>query len=1519
MFSEPNKNAGDGVDKGEAQPAEGNVNQAPVTANDAAASNAAAVFAEYDSRSPQIASTVNPHPFAIMTSEAAEVSHLVPNSYLFIKEPGQAWTFYHINIIGGKRTKVKKDPREIVGLEAVLASEQFTPEVYRQIKDIVKAAQVKDDRLKVLQELVDTEDTFQRCMVEIDARIKIDSQGLDSTTKAELELFLSPHRHLANPFAGFTRAQCAGLTQDEQIALYEDRILHALKSDVFQNNLKMFFSILPHNDRLKAFFNEAIHTKDKVSLFTLDENRKAQLFIAKGVLKDEERLTLADLLITPVQRFPRYVLLLNEIIRKTPMTSASLPRFSELATEMVDIGVRLNLEAGKESNVNRLLLARQSAGKITSAMRVLQNKGIELDRNLFENVLNNMHNGADLGDVRSSLKTYLTQLYSQVYVEHRTLGLLTTSKDDVLKGLETFIFNVDNALTAAGMAPLFVPFEMPPKDEAEKHARAKVQAARKREDIIFGSVSATYDKLNILGMQLVSAIDTKENSDVINNMEATFLSGYAAFIDSDKLREDVTSALNLLKVEKGKQLPDKDVINRLKGDVINVIKLSVGTLQSHEMTTIIAGLYEKEKSNIESMVAVIDSNASVKDKDKEMSKIEDNFANIFKILQKMGPKAKTAWNIYVAAKGNVNIGERQYDAGLFIIPKENIESAFHEINARKAFNKQIKAFQKKGASITPLSEAAASLAEKSESDDDEAELDESRKVSQSIAGSGAYRQSAMSARHSVVEEKNDSDSEPESAPMQHYSSDILSQHALKREIFGILAANLITAKAMAEKLSFDQFAILEKFADQINNKVIEDQRVMAQISELENRIAQNEFSPERVEKEKLKLVELKARVIPDKMDAKKMAKVFADDFVRAYVDASMLQAEKSKDSILPILQEFVVNFDLSMQQLSKSFVQVDAGTSIEGIILTDKDKKPSTAKLDEMVLGHIIRADVKTARDVSALGREMVNHLFDSVVAIINRRPQGESEHLAFVNTLKTVMQMGEGGMKVWNSRAAMDFYELSIDQIPDDKLLKSFNHVSALANTEEKRRDDIVKLACNCFTEAMKTVSQEDFPEAAREKARETLINANHAGITSREQLRHALQLAIYDIHKKAYAEGRERSWGRSVADAYLSADVAFIKNLDVALEEKGQLPLMLSASAYRSKDIENANLIWNQAPAVFGKGLFPAYIKTLFDSVKQNFDEMDRSLGQVVLLSDYTNDLKNDNDNNPFVKAQKNLVNTLKAIQRMCVSDATAKTLWNACVAEHVETVRDDKYGAFRSLLKIDSIHGEIEESDVKSQFKSALDHELNNRKAAEKVSSLFGATVEPFKAAMRDLLDPDMATQYSNYKKKKTGNVYDARLLFVKTLLEVQKTGEHGIQFWNELVNANAGRYMRGFVAILQLKKPITEAMAKEHFESFLNVLKDIHDDKNDKRKETALSAFFQPGKVIRPPSPERKEHSQSRQSVSKQGALSTHSRSPGMFQRAEPIQQDVVQQQSASAASSNTVSGAVNEPKTPTSKK
>jgi hypothetical protein len=1517
MFSEPNKNAVNGVANGEAEQADVNINQAPMTANDTAASHAAVVFAEYDSRRPEIASKVNPHPFAIMTSEAADVSHLVPNSYLFIKERGKAWTFYHINIIGGKRTKVQKDPHEIVGLEAALASEQFTPDVYRQIKDIVKAAQVKDDRLKVLQEMIDTEDTFQRCMVEIDTRIKIDSQGLDSTTKAELELFLSPHRHLANPFAGFTRAQCVGLTQDEQIALYEERILHALKSDVFQNNLKMFFSILPHNDRLKAFFNEAIHTKEKVSLFTLDENRKAQLFMAKGVLQDEERLTLADLLITPVQRFPRYVLLLNEIIRKTPGTSASLPQFQELAAEMVDIGVQLNLEAGKESNVNRLLLARESAGKITTAIRTLQNKGVGLDRNLFESVLNNMHNRADLGDLRSTLKTYLTQLYSQIYVDHRTLGLVTTSKDDVLIGLEKFIFAIDTALSAAGMVPLFAPVEMAPKDEAEKSARAKAHAARKREDIIFGSVSSTYEKLNLLGMQLISAIDEKANDDFIRNLEADFLNSYAAFIDSDNLRQDVRGALHLLQAEKGKHSPDKDMVNRLKGDVVNVIKLSLGTLQSHEMTTIIAGLYEKEKSNIDSMVAVIDSDLSVKDKEKEMANIEDNFANIFKILQKMGPKAKTAWNIYVAGKGNVSIGERQYDAGLFIIPKENIESAFHESYARKAFKKQVKTFKTPGASITPLSEAAASLAEKSESDD-EVELNESRRASQSIAGSGAYGPRAVSASDSVIEEKSDSDAEPEHAPMQDYSSDILSQHALKREIFGILAANLLKAKAMSEKLSFDQFAILEKFADQINNKVIEDQMWVAQISALEDLIAHNELSPERVEKEKLKLAELKSRVIPDTTDAKKMAKVFADDFVRAYVDASMLQTDKPRDSILPILQEFVVNFDLSMQQLSKSFVQGDAGTSIDGIILSDKEKKPSAAKLDEMVLGHIIRPDVRTARDVPALGIEMVNHLFDSVVTLINRRPQGDSERLAFVNTLKTVMQMGEGGMKVWNSRAETDFYELSIDHIPDDKLLKSFNHVSALANTELKRRDDMVKLACDCFTEAMKTVSEKDFPEVERQKARESLINANEAGM-NRQQLRHALQLAIYDIHKKAYAEGRERSWGRSVADAYLSADVTFIKNLDVALEEKGQLPLMLSTSAYKRKDIENANLIWNNAPAVFGKELFPAYIKTLFDSVKKNFDDMDRSLGQIVLLSNYTNDLDNDENSNPFVSAQKNLVNTLKAIQRMCVSDTAAKTLWNGYVAEHLPTVPKDKYGSFRDLLKIQNVNGEIEESDVKSQFKSALDHELNNRNASEKVSSLFGATVQPFKAAMQDLLDPDMTTQYNNYKKKKSGNVYDARLLFVKTLLEVQKTGEHGIQCWNELVNANADRYVAGFAGILQLNKPTTEAMAKDNFESFLTVLKAIHDDKDDNRKRIALSAFFQPGKVIRPPRSEQKEDSQLRQSVSKQGAPSLHSRSPGMFQSAEPKQQHVVQHQSASSSSSsNTVSEPAIAPKTPTSK-
>ena len=120
-----------------------------LTPVDEAAARAADVFARYDAiLGQQDNARKNPYPFAIVTSASASISNLVPNSYLFVKEPGQRWRMYHINIINGQKEKILKDINEIAGLEDILNANAFNEDIYEGIENTIDAAKMKDEIVK---------------------------------------------------------------------------------------------------------------------------------------------------------------------------------------------------------------------------------------------------------------------------------------------------------------------------------------------------------------------------------------------------------------------------------------------------------------------------------------------------------------------------------------------------------------------------------------------------------------------------------------------------------------------------------------------------------------------------------------------------------------------------------------------------------------------------------------------------------------------------------------------------------------------------------------------------------------------------------------------------------------------------------------------------------------------------------------------------------------------------------------------------------------------------------------------------------------------------------------------------------------------------------------------------------------------------------------------------------------------------------------------------------------------------
>jgi hypothetical protein len=849
-----------------------------------------------------------------------------------------------------------------------------------------------------------------------------------------------------------------------------------------------------------------------------------------------------------------------------------------------------------------------------------------------------------------------------------------------------------------------------------------------------------------------------------------------------------------------------------------VIFSSAGALPIAELKLIVADLYEQGKVIVAKLVSASDA--------KQVEKIKENFANIFKVLQKIGPEAKNQWNLHVREQTQENAADFEL-ANVFLIQDKFVQGKLSEDHAKTVFNANTALFKKKFSTNSPVSEAAASESKADDIDVEEEDLSSA----------------------------SDQDAEPVAAPTLHYSRDLILQRGLKREIFGKLAEQIVKAKANAAALGFDQFHILEKFAARVNDKIIPDYAFDSA----------EELSPA-----------LASKVIADSVDASKMAKVFYADFIRAYIDAYMLQG-KAKESLLPILRELLVNFDTTMQVLGGEFVLNEKPISIDGILFRD-NRKPSEANLDQMVLGSIVPPNA-TRDDFPRLGEEVINHLFDNVLGFVNARPQTEYEKAAFKNAIAAVMQMGRSAAQVWNARAVKEFYELTIVSLnpEDNALLNSFEAVSALKSTEADRRDAMITLAADCYRDAVKGLTEEQYPSAERAADMKLLLRANRAGVENRNQLRHNLQLAIYEIHKKAYSEGRKRSGIKSVATPYLAAEVEFIKNFDKGLLERGQKPLIVEGARYYKADpIENANLIWNQAEKAFGKHKFPLYIEELFEAVRANFQEMQRGSRRESLL-----EFGGKQPTGPFVKAEKSLVNTLKAIQRMCnegdhqVTDK-AKKLWNELVQRH-----QGEFGNFGSLLIVPEAK-KISETATKDAFKSIVDLDLKQITTQNKIAAAFHVVLLKFDEmlnyanASHGAVTANLLDAYIKNEKDMSNPFYAARKQLELTLIDVQKQGPFAQEVWNKLSAAQSGRYGEEMGRQLMLEGKVTEDSIKKSFLAMIGHLASIHKTAKGSDKQANIAAFFK--KPVSPVAHSSPGLSKEQKKEESQGASVSRSPSP-----------------------------------------
>jgi hypothetical protein len=762
------------------------------------------------------------------------------------------------------------------------------------------------------------------------------------------------------------------------------------------------------------------------------------------------------------------------------------------------------------------------------------------------------------------------------------------------------------------------------------------------------------------------------------------------------------------------------------------------SLSASDMNKIVLSLYDEIKTTVAGMATATD---------KEGDKIRLKFANVFKALQKMGPEAKKAWN-EVVKKPTDEEGLKL--GGLLFIPQKFMTDKISESHASEVFKQSAASLKKEFAPITPLSES------KQDSDSD-SDLPSPRMHEEKSAMLGGANQRAI------------------------------SENALKREIYGVVAEQVLAAHEQALDLSYDQVAIIYQFGESIAKEVLRPSQAPGESKELNI----------------------------NQISATAMLDVFQESLARAFVEASISQKDKQQDSALPILRDMVTAIDKHLQELAKN-----RQVKIQGIVpLLDlsKEQKALGNPIDGVILGSIFPVSEKNAtlrKDIPKFVSEMVDRIFEKATEILKRTPAKESDKRDFEHVVSTIMKMGVNFIREWNHKASTEFHELYIREWGDDaRLAKSFDHIAKLAatTTEDQRRDKTVASAVNSFQNEMK-----DIPVEVQGPALRALMLANKSPAADRDELRLRLQSAIFDIFERAYEQGRVRSaLGVSKATPYLEAVVNFIKKLDTDLLANGYRPLIYDTpAAYPADAIDCANLIFRQESKVLGKG-FADRIQHMFNEVVANFklaNQAARDPKQIAAFVD-----KHDKSGQLY-KAQEHFVNVMKAIQAMCGKEKNlnanvkAKELWNDCLRNAKKDLSQlGEFGALLTPLSLDKAVA-IKEKNPKNEFM-----------AVARVAEAFRPLADLFVKMKDNLGNKALLTDYIKNTKDMKNPFYAGRKALVEAFDALKKVDGDYLPFakevWVKLVEANAPRYGDALKKFL-LMNDTKEQFIKDSFVGFLS---------------------------------------------------------------------------------------------------
>lgn len=227
------------------------------------------------------------------------------------------------------------------------------------VLDKALALATKDDedpaRLNIVNELLSTEKTYVDSLVVLVEKYGAIAKEKKLLSDAEYQAVFQN----ADTLLSFHRMFLADL--EKRIATWNR---HSLLGDLFvrlHGFFKLYMQYINGFDKSTEALKQALKQK---------KFREAHDHVKRH---DAKLLDMASILIMPVQRIPRYSLLLEDLIRKTAAEHADLPKLQEAASKMRETAGYLNqAKSGADSRARMLALDKQFTNWPAAADKLLQ-------------------------------------------------------------------------------------------------------------------------------------------------------------------------------------------------------------------------------------------------------------------------------------------------------------------------------------------------------------------------------------------------------------------------------------------------------------------------------------------------------------------------------------------------------------------------------------------------------------------------------------------------------------------------------------------------------------------------------------------------------------------------------------------------------------------------------------------------------------------------------------------------------------------------------------------------------------------------------------------------------------------------------------------------------------------------------------------------------------------------------------------------------------------------------------------